>query len=68
MPEIITYGRNNSTGNPTQTHILDDNGKVLCGWKGDFCAEVGLESTDSFEYCELNYCKKCLKSFKKLNQ
>jgi hypothetical protein len=55
--------RNNSTGNPTKIHIINEDGDgSFCGFD-DFCAQVYY--SDNEEWLEIEFCKKCLKSHRK---
>lgn len=60
--DCILFFRNNSTGNPTKIHIInEETDKSFCGFD-DFLAQIYLSENESF--LEIEICKKCLKQYK----
>lgn len=58
------YSRNNSTGKPTQYHIIKAGTfRTYCGFSHPFCEHDTVDETHSF--LENEFCKKCLKSYRK---
>jgi hypothetical protein len=64
--DALLLSRNNSTGNPTKYHIINEKtAKAFCGFD-DFCAEI--KSSDYLEiYSKMDFCQKCLRYYEKAN-
>jgi hypothetical protein len=62
--EVILYGRNNATGNPTKNHIINEKtGKSFCGFD-DYLAEIRLTDSEELIF-KPDLCKKCLTNYNK---
>lgn len=65
MSGVDFYYRNNSTGRPTKTHIINPETEVsYCGYKGDPFAEI--YTSELWSAHRLDCCKHCLKMYDRL--